>query len=284
MRIGLLPEPVLLAPVAYQGGKCRLADAIVANMELGPYARFFDFCCGSGAVSIAAVNAGLRPENIVMVDQGPWGIVWETIGAGAFDLDVFHGYCDDVPSDPSKIRRHMEELYQEPPGSDAAYRFLLLQAASIGGKAFGLREGRWVRGSGFRDYWKPTATSKRRSPVNPMMPMPKTIFERVKRLVVGMKGVKGVYGDASDVFVPPGSVVYIDPPYQGTTGYDFNIDSVEVAKKISQGSTAWMSEAKPVSDRAVRLSGGRRKGGITGDRKREAHEEWLSCFVKEERA
>jgi hypothetical protein len=277
--IRMLPEAKLEPPVTYQGGKGRLARAIVANMEFGPSAHFYDLCCGSGAVAIAVVNEGLPPERVRMWDSGPWGQVWRAIGDGAFDLAVFTDYCRSVPTDPKKIKAFMEALYREPAGEHALYRYLLLQSAAIGGKSLSLVEGRWVRGSGFRDYWLPTATSSRRSPVNPMMPMPNTILARIERLVKGMRGVHGVCGDASSVKVRAGSVAYIDPPYTGTTGYDADIDAVAVARGIAAaGATCWVSEGRALTDEAVCLSTGRAKGGITGERKRAANEEWLSRF------
>ena len=277
--IRMLSGSDLEPPVTYQGGKGRLADAIVANMGLGSSAHFYDLCCGSGAVAIAAVNAGLSPERVRMWDNGPWGLVWQVIGDGTFNLKIFTDYCRSVPTDPKKIKAFMEKLYLEPAGEHAPYRYLLLQGATIGGKSISLDKGRWVRGSGFRDYWIPTATSSRRSPVNPMMPMPNTILARVARLVKGMRGVHGVCGDAAAVKVRVGSVAYIDPPYAGTTGYATNIDATAVAQGIAAaGATCWVSEGRALTDDAVCLSIGRAKGGITGERKRAANEEWLSRF------
>lgn len=278
--VRLLPEPELEPPVTYQGGKGRLADAIVANMELGPAAQFYDLCCGSGAVAIAVINYGVPPEQVRMWDSGPWGLVWKSIGDGTFSLPVFADYCRSVPADLKAIKPFMETLYREPAGDHAAYRYLLLQGAAIGGKSISLEGERWVRGSGFRDYWLPTATSSRRSPVNPMMPMPATILSRVTLLAKKMRGVHGVCGDAARCNVQPGSVAYIDPPYAGTTGYDSNIDAVAVARKIAAGgATCWVSEERALTDDAVCLSEGRAKGGITGNRKRAANKEWLSRFA-----
>jgi len=265
-------------PVTYQGGKGRLADAIVANMELGPSAYFYDLCCGSGAIAIAAVNDGLPPERVEMWDSGPWGLVWQVIGDGTFDMATFTDYCRSVPSDPKQIKAFMEKLYLEPAGEHAPYRYLLLQGAAFGGKSISLEKGRWASGA-FRDYWLPTATSSRRSPVNPMMPMPNTILARVERLVKGMQGVHGVCGDAAAVKVRAGSVAYIDPPYTGTTGYNADIDAVAVARGIAAaGATCWVSEGRALTDDAACLTTGRAKGGVTGKRKRAANEEWLSRF------
>ena len=49
-------------PCAYQGGKQRVAVQIVdilLEAAPGPDSRFYDLCCGSGAVSIELVNSCL---------------------------------------------------------------------------------------------------------------------------------------------------------------------------------------------------------------------------------
>ena len=246
----------MLPPVTYQGGKQRLAAEIIKKMAVPPDYTFYDFCCGSGAISLALVESGHDPKRIVMVDQGPWGLFWQAIGNGAFDPIRFKEWCTFLPFDPKDIKRRIEVLHkQTPPSADIPYIFLLLQAAAIGGKAVSLENGRWKRGAGYRDYWLPTATSSRRSHVNPMMPMPDTICERVSEIAVRMRGVRGFCVDAATVDVTDAnSVVYIDPQYEGTTGYPYSIRAVDVAKKVR--CVAWVSEGKKLSDDAVCLSTG----------------------------
>lgn len=269
----------LLPPVTYQGGKQRLAAEIVKRMAVPRSAIFYDLCCGSGAVSIALVESGHPPDQIVMVDQGWWGAFWRRIGDGGFDMRRFRKYVDDLPTDPRQIKTRVEEWYRAPVDPiDGIYVWLLLQAAAIGGAPVASCDGRWRRNSGFRDYWLPTMTSSRRSPVNPMMPMPATIIKRVEALMSGMRGVRGIDGDAAYLAHETRrvlkSVVYIDPDYAGTTGYGHSLDPVKLAKSLP--CPCWVSEGTPLSKDAVRLSTGRAKGGMTGGRKRAANEEWLS--------
>ena len=266
----------MLPPVTYQGGKGRLAEQIVEKMNIPAEATFYDLCCGSGAVSLALVNKGHSPEQIVMVDKGPWGLFWQAIGRGTFDLAVFRSYCDTLQGDPKDIKPVIEKWYREPVGADRIYVFLLLQASAIGGAAISHRGNQWVRSAGFRDYWLPTATSSRRSPVNPMMPMPETIYSRVAELVTGMRGVCGLCADASLTTIEAPAVVYIDPPYSGTTAYSHAIDAERTAREA--GVPCWVSEGKALTKHAYLLSVGRAKGGMTGDRKKAANEEWLSYF------
>jgi len=274
---------MLISPVTYQGGKQRLAIQIIETMAVPKAATFFDLCCGSGAVSLALVERGHDPTRICMVDQGPWGLFWESVGTGQFDMQRFREVAALLPDDPKAIKTVIERLHRETPApSDVPYVFLLLQAAAIGGTAVSIENGRWKRGSGYRDFWLPTETSSRRSHVNPMMPMPETIITRVAEIVERMKGVGAACGDAALTRVGARAArgydafAYIDPQYEGTTGYPYSIDAVATAKAI--GCPCWVSEGRALSEGAVCLSKGRSKGGITGERKKAANEEWLSPF------
>lgn len=272
-------KTAMLPPVTYQGGKGRLAAQIVKAVGLPIAGRFYDLCCGSGAVAVEAVSAGQDPKLVTMVDLSPWGLFWKAIGEGSFDLGTFERLCMTLPADPRGIKGFLETLYQKPATGDlVVYEFILLQAGALGGKAIWIKDGRWRNGT-FRDYWLPTATSSRRSHVNPMMPMPATIMERVAVLAERMRGVEGIYADLNS-FVPRerDGRAYIDPPYAGTTAYGHEIDVVAVARAL--GMPTWVSEGRALTDDAVCLSLGRAKGGITGDRKKAPNEEWLSAFRK----
>jgi hypothetical protein len=266
---------MLISPVTYQGGKSRLPSEIVYRMQVPAASMFYDLCCGSGAVSIALIEAGHDPSRVVMVDAGPWGMFWQAIGTGRFDCSVFAGYCEGFPKDPREIKAYLKALSLKRVSDDGVYVFLLLQAGAFGGSPVAIKDDRWVCG-GFRDYWVPTATSSRRSHVNPMMPMPDTIAKRVTEVTKRMRGIRGVHRDASAIVVEREAVVYIDPPYAGTSGYGHEIDVVTVAKDL--GCPTWVSEGRGLSEQAILLSAGRSKGGMTGSRKCVANQEWLSYF------
>ena len=61
----------LSIPCAYQGGKQRLAkdivDIIFNENNISEDTKFYDLCCGSGAISIELINRGIQPENITMI-------------------------------------------------------------------------------------------------------------------------------------------------------------------------------------------------------------------------
>lgn len=267
------PErPVLLPPVAYQGGKQRIAEAILDVIRVSKQAMFYDLCCGSGAITFALINRGHDPERIVMVDSGPFGMLWEAIGAGTFSLDRFEAEVRKIPTDPARVQSYVAALARYPLAEDAIYIFPILQAASFGGKAVGVEDGRWKH-HGFRSLWLPTATSNRRSSVNPMMPMPDTLLARMKACVPALRGVRGMHKSLEELTREPKAVVYIDPPYTGTTSYlgsEFDLPAV-----IQKFKPAWVSEGRALSPRTTLISSGRRKGGISGERRR-ANEECLS--------
>jgi site-specific DNA-adenine methylase len=259
-------------PTSYQGGKQRLAGKILDIIQ-PKNCMFWDLCCGSGAVSIELVRRGYDPQNVTMVDAGPWGLVWQMIGEGTFDQARFEKLLSEIPNDLREVQAHVRNLSRLDPSIDTPYIFLILQASSFGSKAIWIKDGKWQNCS-FRDYWLPTATSSRRSPVNPMMPLPQTLLERVKTLCKAMKGVKGIYGDLTTL-KPSSGVVYIDPPYIGTTAYGTSFDIRAYVKTLSV--PVYVSEGMGLSDDKLLLSEGRAKGGISGARKT-ANEEWLSCF------
>ena len=268
----------LQIPCSYQGGKQKIAGEIVDiffNREkIDDNTKFYDLCCGSGSVSVELINRGVNPQNITMIDSSVWGVLWRSIGEGKFDIDRFEKLLLEIPSDVAKVKSYMDNLAKKNPTIDTEYVFLILQSASFGGKALWIEEDRW-KTQGFRDYWLPTETSIRRSPVNPMSPMPETLLNRVKELVVKAVGVKGIHENVFNFNkFSENSLIYIDPPYANTTGYGHSIDILEYVRKIDK--KIYVSEGKKISDSAIEISKSK-KSGITGKRK-SPNEEWINIF------
>jgi site-specific DNA-adenine methylase len=263
----------LVSPITYQGGKQRIAGQILDIIK--PQGEhFYDLCCGSGAISIELVNQGYTPEAVSMLDASPWGLFWQMIGDGSFNLSEFKNHIIEIPNDPKLIQAHLKNLSRQPADIATVYIYLLLQAGSFGGKSIWIANNKWQNCS-FRSYWLPTATSNRRSHVNPMMPMPGTLYDRVAEICDKMYGVHGYYQNI-DSFKPGDGIVYIDPPYASTTHYGHDFDLLEYVSKLN---SCWVSEQKALSDNAYLITSTRKKGGISGDRK-QFNEEWLSNFEK----
>lgn len=268
--------------VTYQGGKSRLAPKILDIIRPEMDGRIFvDACCGSGAVAIEAVNRGKPAYNIAMVDSGPWGELWSRIRVG-FSIDDFAQHLNEIPKDPRDVHEYVSTLSKLPIDDGTyPYVFLILQAAAFGGKAIGEKDGRWTNTT-FRSYWEPTATSSRRSPVNPMMPMPETMLQRAAEVSDKMSRVRATRSDILNISLENyPCVVYIDPPYKGTTAY--NAEKLDIVQFVNKNrhQDIYVSEGYPLqgADKHYLLSEGRSKGGISGDRK-EPNQEWLSFFAR----
>lgn len=275
---------LLRVPCAYQGGKQRVASQIVDKLlqaNSGPNTLYYDLCCGSGAISIELVNRGVDPSRIVMLDISSWGTFWSAVGAGTFAMDVFERYIAGLPEDKRELKRYMLALSSAPIGEHEAELYPVLQACSFGGKQIWREGHRWVNAC-FRDYWEPTATSIRRSPANPMQPSPTELHRRVKLLVKAMNGVSCLKKDIRSVvgqIIGGSSVVYIDPPYEGTTGYGYQFDvaSLVQALRLRSDVPIFVSESTALNKEAELLKVSGAKGGISGARKGR-HEEWLTVF------
>ncbi len=271
-------------PCAYQGGKQRVAAQVVDNLldaASGHKSRFYDLCCGSGAVSIELVNRGVHPSRITMLDLSSWGSFWSAVGSGTFNMDVFNQLLSKLPSDKREIKAHMSALSTLPVCEYEVELYPVLQACAFGGKQIWRDGERWANAF-FRDYWEPTATSIRRSPANPIQPSPPELSRRVDALVNGMRGVTCLKTDISAILsnrLPTDAVVYVDPPYQGTTGYAFGFDVVAFAARFREvsGAPLFVSEGVPLTDNALMLTFNGAKGGISGTKKGK-HQEWLSRF------
>ena len=275
---------LMRVPCTYQGGKQRVAVQIVdilLEAAPGPNSRFYDLCCGSGAVSIELVNRGVDPSRITMLDLSSWGSFWSAIGSCTFNMDAFDQLLAELPTDKREIKAHMSALSALPVREYEVELYPVLQACSFGGKQIWRNGERWANAF-FRDYWEPTATSIRRSPANPMQPSPTELRRRVDALVNGMRGVNCLNTDIMMVLgdpFPSDAVVYVDPPYQGTTGYAFGFDIISFAAGFREVNRAplFVSEGIPLTDDALMLTFGGANGGISGMRKGK-HQEWLSRF------
>lgn len=274
----------LRAPCAYQGGKQRIASQIVdLLLKSAPKSnsKFYDLCCGSGAISIELVNRGVDPSQIIMLDISSWGSFWSSIGLGTFNMSSFDKFLSSLPSDKRDFKAHMSALSALPIGNHEVELYPLLQACSFGGKQIWRKKDRWENAC-FRDYWEPTSTSIRRSPANPMQPSPTELRRRIDALIHGMKGITCLNTDIMTILdapLPKNSVVYIDPPYQNTTGYAFNFDITSFIKcfrEINQN-PLFISEGVSLNKNAMILNFGGAKGGISGIRK-DKHQEWLNYF------
>ncbi|MCY1657432.1 hypothetical protein OVA21_09500 [Dietzia sp. SL131] len=276
--------PPLKVPCTYQGGKQRVAAQIAdILLNAAPHAnsQFFDLCCGSGAISVELVNRGVAPERITMLDSSSWGAFWAAVGTSTFRIEVFEKHLARIPEEKCRVKAHMAELSRQHPAEFEAEIYPILQSCSFGGKQLWWDGVAW-KNAFFRDYWQPTATSVRRSPANPMQPRPEELYRRVREITLRMAGVTGLRTDIASILdgeVPADAVVYIDPPYSGTTnyGFDFDILGFTQAFRARTDAALFVSEGRALSEVAVELRFGGANGGISGNRASK-HREWLTRF------
>ena len=288
-----MKSDILEIPCSYQGGKQRLAKQIVdifyKENNINDDTKFFDLCCGSGAISLELINRGFNPNNITMIDNGCFGQFWQDIANDEFDLDIFKREIENLPN-LENIQSYLKKLSDLPVDEDKmVYHYLLLQAGAFGSKQIWIENNRWKNNT-FRSYWLPTETSNRRSPVNPMMPMPNTLYNRVEAIVEQLSG--SIIASRESVFDAvyrideernkgnKNIIIYIDPPYANTTGYKETFDIYSLEGQIWSTSPIYISEGYKMqgASESYLLSVGRTKGNISGEAKKKPTEEWLNRF------
>lgn len=247
-------------PVYYLGGKGRIASSIVDT--IAPTETFVDICCGSGAVFLEVAARGVVPvSQITALDGGPWGDVWSAVGRGVFPHAELTRYAAAYA--PETWQHTLDDISTAP---DLA-AFVLTQAGQFGGlaldwtgTAWGPRRPRKMAGAGHL----------------PSVPQPSVVVSRMQKICEKLHGMSAARVMVSPELVshtPRGWCVYIDPPYKGTAGYGRVCDYMGVASAVGG---AWISEAVPLSEKAIRMSANRRALAGTTHNPRE---EWLS-FVK----
>lgn len=276
----------LVSPCSYQGGKQRLAkqivDIIFEQNEINKDTKFYDLCCGSGAITLELINRGIHPSNVTMVDASMWGKLWQSIANNEFDLNVFKNEINNLPEIES-IQSYLKNINKNEVNCDLdVYHFLLQQAGSFGSKYVDIKDGKWIN-STFRNYWKPTETSNRRSPVNPMMPMPNTLYKRMETIIDCMLGnIKALHCKIEEIewHFNKGDIVYIDPPYKNTSKYNFEFDYELFLIDNLSYTNIYISEGYKMNSttNAILLSKGRTKGNINGNIKKKQVEEWLNIY------
>lgn len=278
----------LKPPCTFQGAKQRVAseivDCIFSQNIINGHTKFYDLCCGAGTISLELINRGIKPENIIMLDKSSWGLFWNKIGHGEYDIQKFNSYIENIPKDKYRIQSYLKRLSKTNPNIDEEYKYILLQAGSFGGKQIWREDNAW-KNTSFRSYWQPTTTSKRRSHVNPMQPMPDTIKKRMNLIVNSCKGLTCLHTDIYDLLEcikfnnENNCIFYIDPPYKNVTQYGFHFDWQEFVGDLMQETLApiYVSECKRYSDEALLLNFQGAKGGISGNKKCK-NEEWLNIY------
>lgn len=252
---------MLVPMVGYQGGKRRYGALIASSILARSPSRVYDLGVGSGAVTLALLGKGFDPALITAVDAGPWGDVWAAMGAGTFDVQhltaLLHTAHDRAPID---VKRWVEEELSVLPCTPEV--FVVMQAASFGASPVWHDGTRWRRGDGDRGYcarahWTPGPGSKETKPRGTIFAHTKIIAAAEATAAVS-RGLDGRRARMEEIEFAPGSVVYIDPPYDGAGGYGYAMDWPSV---VARHRPTLISEARPLDGATTVLELDLRKGG-----------------------
>ena len=212
-----------------------------------------------------------------MVDAGPWGWFWRDVGSGQFDFAEFARLWGTMPSDAKLVARWVhDEIVPLPPTSVS---FIILQAASFGSTPVWWDGTKWRRGEGnrrykARSYWEPKPGSKETKPRGTIF-RPEDIPKRIESLLHRAHGVRGVAGRAEDTVIDA-DVIYIDPPYGGTSGYGCDIAWRSIVSSAS--SPVLVSEAVAFDDATEAVELVSRKGASLNGKSKAVFNEWLNVY------
>jgi hypothetical protein len=187
-----------------------------------------------------------------MVDVGPFGRAWRSLVNGVCCFDTFERF---VGLEGNDLRGALEALSREtPPAEDSKWTatFLLLQSASFRSVP--------VIQDPTTGAWR--LTSSPRVVMNysrPCTPTAAVLRTRVASFMRKLRGVTVIHDDVVNallsVSLPPSSVLYIDPPYCGTSAYTSYSSSPDVtlvarARACVPTSNVLVSERVPFSTAA----------------------------------
>lgn len=233
---------------------------------------FFDLCCGTGAVSLLLIRpdgvdslpmmgskaryareildllGASRPDRLVMADHGPWGSWWQTVAADGLGFEV----ADAIEAMPRDGCELFEQLVDAPIPDCAVQRaaaFACLQVGNASGRAVRSNGSTWVT----HGYGHVSGSGIARGFVERLRPS--ILAQKVRRIAAcSWPAVHVVVDDLRGfdaALIVEGDVVYIDPPYAGTTGYDVedltDDEVVELALDCHRrGARVGVSEAREV--------------------------------------
>ncbi len=227
VTLRLIGGPRCLPPASYIGSKRFYSDAILAVLGL---------------------RAGQGAGSVILVEAGPWAKVWRML--------MSPGGCEAVAGmlrtlegeDPRAVWDGLQaEIAVDEWMPPAVAAWLMLGAWSF-------REG--IPSSGFarsKAYDAPWVASTGEVGMR-RVPTPGKLADAVLALasvqwpytVVCMEDAAGL----KPAQLPPGVVMFMDPPYQGCTGYGADLPRasvLEVARRWSDaGATVCVSEAEPL--------------------------------------
>lgn len=199
------------ALLPYQGSKWRFRHSLEAR------ARSLGF---EGA-----------PSRVRLTDPGPWGHTLRVVLDAGLRLDLIRTLERWSEQDPRSVYNgiHLAPVSTHP--VTAAAEHLFLQRLAFSGKAVGIRKGSWASPGFNTSSAYGLAGTGRFGPVKPMIP---SLIRVLRGYADQLRASATVHVQREPAHPPAAqasrTLVYLDPPYAGTTAYPNGaMDSEEVA-------------------------------------------------------
>ncbi|HEU4409214.1 MAG TPA: DNA adenine methylase [Polyangiaceae bacterium] len=188
-------------PLPYQGSKRRLAAAILAEAGPGPYAALYEPFCGSAALTLAAAARGLAPRFVLGDSLEPLVALWRAIlESPARVASAYGALWRAQHGDPAHYERVRERFNRA--RDPAALLYLLARCAKAAV--------RFNRGGDFNQ-----APDRRRHGMRPERLAAEVAG--AARLLAGRARLACADYEATIAAAGPADLVYLDPPFQGTS-------------------------------------------------------------------
>lgn len=233
-------HPHAKPPIAYQGGKRAYADAILLAMGLRP-------------------GGGQRAGRVVLVEAGPWGEAWAHWAAGGIP-DTVERLRAWAGEDPRALWTRLKDAPVPTERAERVATWAVLSVWSYARKPIRADGARW-RTHGFNvgmayavDYYRrlreqdggPPAWLHWTQQTDFRLPQLIAAFDALPDL----SRVEVHHGDVRTVSPLSDATVYIDPDYDGTTGYGHSLPRADVLAIAdawrAAGCTVAVSEATPL--------------------------------------
>jgi hypothetical protein len=223
------------APFGYAGGKRGYADQILAVMGCSP----------GGAVG---------GDSVVLVEPGPWGEAWDHLRSVRSRNQIIDRIRVWEDNDPRALWMELASAAVPSHPLDRVTTWLVLMYWSYACKPVFPLGSKW-RHHGFDSvspYRTDIARAKRAEGKRYEIAPNKRLGALANTLeALDLRGVASVQRSIAEVeFRDGGEVVYIDPPYRGTTcayGHDLpRNELLELASTVGMSRPTLVSEAEPL--------------------------------------
>lgn len=221
--------------------------ALAGRATVRPLASCLGGKARYAAPILAALDVQARPERVVLCDAGPWGRVWDVLALRQLWAEVAQA-LRTIGAGPFQGKELFAALAREcPPASDVAWTatFLALQSASARGRPVT----DWSEGWHTFGYAHVSKSGRERGFAERLRP--NLLADRVMRLAsLPWPEVEVHRARPTEIAPIQGARVYLNPPYQGTTGFDgtFTRADVEAVGEAwrSAGAIVAISEKEPL--------------------------------------